>query len=343
MNRSSFARSTLSRNSIYGDLLLAILFSMLPQYTRATDLNQIVNAWSQRTEALKSAQFRCNLTRIATVSGAAALISPIPADPYEKPAAGTEKDVTLKSQIMFSIQDLKMACIRTGEVWDSQKTDKVAIAQTDCFDGERSQFLILGGALPLAGIETGKRPTDHLLNHVETFPLLLSISPRLTLECRDFLVKQIKVTNEKAMSNGVPCVELTIPNKAGGQSAGLLYVDPARSYLPLKFVVRAKHLSREVDLEYKTNDKLGWMLSKWRTSQSAQSAESRLRIDGVVESCVVNESLNKSTFTVTFPAGTHIHEAGKGDYIQQSDGTRKPIAPSEFGVKQTPERSNDIF
>jgi hypothetical protein len=120
-------------------------------------------------------------------------------------------------------------------------------------------------------------------------------------------------------------------------STGAVYVDPARHYIPVKFVSHYQKRSIEIEMSYAANARIGWVLSGWVIKLPDPTHEFAETRSGNVKYVSINEPIDDKAFALQYPPGTRVREDNGGIrrfFIVQPDGSQKQVDPSRSNEKK---------
>jgi hypothetical protein len=140
---------------------------------------------------------------------------------------------------------------------------------------------------------------------------------------------------EEVNDDGAPCIELIIPR---GKLVGILYVDPAHGYRPLKLIQQYEGII-QVQHEISYRDDAAGGVSKW-VSSNYHSGELRESYSGKTKTVSINQPLDEKLFKLQFPIGTQItEEKARTRKLLYSRGRRAPERDFRKRVWQASNRS----
>jgi hypothetical protein len=121
---------------------------------------------------------------------------------------------------------------------------------------------------------------------------------------------------------------VSLPDGAGIRS---VFVDEADEFLIRRIVVGSRDAMQcQTDLFYKKSESGDSVVSGWKISKFGEDGAVISTVESVVTNAEFNLSLDRSEFTIDFPAGTYVNNLeGPQDYIVRSDGSKRLVAGSE--------------
>ncbi|MHB8957033.1 MAG: leucine-rich repeat domain-containing protein [Pirellulaceae bacterium] len=279
-------------------------------------LNQIIQAWTERQDAVHSLAITCTGTN--TLHGTTFPIAlTLVADgqgrcriSYKgKEAVGKS---TLVDQESIGVSDGKRET--TFYAKSAGADHPVAFISWGSIDWCHDlRFLPLAIAYrPL------RKPVD------ETKP----IQPLPTLGDGVMAMESLAISRDVLTIDGEECVGLY-------HTEGMVWVCPSRGYLPLRYAKFRRGVTViDVQLSYTRRTEHEWVLSSSRMSFSQPDGVDTRRCELTVGECRVNEPLADSAFEIDYPPRTFISDSvKKEEYFLDGDGTRIPVGPGEYVSK----------
>jgi hypothetical protein len=303
----------------------------LAQDNTAELLKKVRATWNSRRDAIKTFHYECQLEE--TVRKAS---RPDATDILGQVAVGEETiDVVLRSDITFSFDKGKLAFSMKGQQWDESRAVPKDSTYRTAFNGVH-KTLIQGPSMPQGLLDRRGKPGATLTTLVHEVAFWLWFDPGSYLGQTDFSVERAEIGQKRVFRDGHECLELVIPAGANANWTGLLYVDIQRSYVPVHFTKRYKGVAVcEIEIKYVADSEVEWAVDSWRRTQLNSVGRAQASYSGKVLKCAINSVLDDEVFTFTFPPGCHITEYtnhGPRYFVQQSDGSLKPISESEYGA-----------
>ncbi len=198
----------------------------------------ILDAWQRRANKLRSFDFECDLERSMPAAGVAGRVN-LAAQPIavqENEADPVPK--TLKSSLSFLMSDNKYAMSLETEIWDTSAGTKSSTAQVlkMVFNGRENRELNSRGEMHTGTITSGAQPSARMVTNLYFNAIWLSTNPMAYLdEYLAFQSREMTIVDAHKKCGDVECIELRIPRNGNANVAGLIYVDPARDYIPIRF------------------------------------------------------------------------------------------------------------
>jgi hypothetical protein len=289
---------------------------------------KIAAAWKQRAAAIKSLHLE------ATAKVTTMVTETKPGDPFDTPIDpdGPWRPVIDDRQITYSLGGEKRATSMTGNQWNSDLRASKYTAFRCVFDGREYAFLFESGAFRHGSIGNGRFASGPL-DGSWLQPVHLFLDPGLTLEKRGYRLEHAKTRFYETTYAGTACVEARMPlthKDRVSSRIGIAYLDPKIEYRFLAFLTEDDGTPVvQYAFKYASNPRSGWLLSKW-TADSKSGSRYEVR----VKRALVNEPIDEKLFKMAFPVGTEIVEetkaGGTKHYIQEADGSRRPISDKEF-------------
>jgi hypothetical protein len=117
----------------------------------------------------------------------------------------------------------------------------------------------------------------------------------------------------------------------------VLYVDPARGYVPVKWQTSFHgRPMKTFSIAYQENAANELVIKSWELIDCDEAGIIESVRKGTVTSSTLNGQVDESRFEIKFPIGTHIIEKDgdvKKFYIQDKEGL-VPMEPEEYGKRQ---------
>ena len=297
---------------------------------------KVFDAWSQRPKKIRSFQYQCDLVRTKVAGDGKGIEEPF-ADRGQDGASN--KLEILQGRFTFTMAGEKLAYRETGDGWDEQFARKRPRNVTAIFDGDSNKSLHAAGPIPLGGITKATLPADSLTVSTNIIAILWTHSPVRQLERQAYHVQQMTVRESHIQCDGIDCMQLSIPRgKPGSKNkwTGFVYVDPAREYLPIRFVQELNGQRRSAySIKYVPDSQIGWRISEWTEDRFDETGRLDYTLSGRVTACMINKPVSDDTFAIEFPIGTHVVErdgVAEKYFIVEGGEQRKYIPQSEYGA-----------
>jgi len=297
-------------------------------------VEQVRESWESRPGKFKSFHYECKIEEVEMVSieGGDGDFFFGGASVEQQPQNPTPP---MSSDLTFSMDNSRFARTTSGDKWDRDIAGIRKGSFKACFKGNDYRILVDGGLLPLGSVEDTNEPGDQLTVGTKLIPLWLSYSPISFLTDLQYKTANMTVRDHKEYHNGVECDVIEIPRK-NPDWEGLVFVDAATGYLPVRFVTSYRGTPRQdVSVTYKSNKSVGSIASEWKCLFFDGNGGLARSLSGKVTTALVNEPLESSLFELEFPVGTHIvwkKGEKKEYYIQDSHKKMRPISENEFCV-----------
>ena len=285
-------------------------------------VEEIARAWESRTRAVRSFRVRWD-DRFSAAAGA-----------FE----GQPRQKTVYDDHFSLVMDVDNMRYEAQTVIRNRDDQIVPYARTEAWNGSQMQALIHpGGAWSHPqGYTMNARYVSDRWDDLSLRALLLTYRPFHPNFCffDNFTARFHVVPGEHAVQ-GRACVLLQDRPRGPGQVRNSLYLDPERSFIPLRFSEgEGKWASVLTFHEHRLVDGI-WAPFHWTCNCGARtSAESK------VAECELNVPIEGSEFQLDFPEGTWVFENGDSSgHIVQERGRRRPVTDTEL----TSGRSYDDF
>jgi hypothetical protein len=252
-----------------------------------------------------------------------------------------------RNSFVFTISGDKAAMDLTTYVLDPVSNEESEQLYRVAFDGTETRELFPVTTSAHATIFDMKDPAAQIGNRAELDAIWMAHFPLRSLEAKTYyILDQLSVGNNRTYFDGKLCVELTVPSKQpkDNWSASLL-VDPANQYrvVCMRELI-AGEVRRETVLSYSDNSEIQYDLNGWTIMLFEKGRSPVAHIVGTIKESQVNQTVDPSIFSLTFPEGTQVNRVKsanireKGEVLIQTDarGTLRPMTKSDL-VKITQE------
>ena len=199
------------------------------------------------------------------------------------------------------------------------------------FDGRRSMSLTDGKVgVQSVGIIHAPQAYDDIRN-IHLLAVTLCLRPLDPSFHGGVQLSDFDVVSRNETIDNRPCVLLR--QRSGASEGGivhLLYVDPAREYVVLRWAEQVNgQLSAQIDITYASDRTIGWVPSAWSLVLMSSGVITERATDSVNE-YALNEPLSDKLFAINFPAGTYVDDRPAGTkYLLKHGGEKRLIAPVE--------------
>jgi hypothetical protein len=251
------------------------------------------------------------------------------------------KPVELVNELIFRYSGGKFLSSEIGDYWNEGKKIIQPHANQHSYDGANSTRFWEGGEslFPSATVTLKADVKENVAFKLVTYyPIWLAYNSIELLKRANYKPDALTVSEGKAHVGKTECIEVLVPGVSG--IVGAVYVDPARNYIPIKFVLSHKKRWLEMEMSYAPNPRIGWVLSDWVITLPDPMHDFAVTRACKVKYVSINERLDDKLLTIQYPPGTYISENNGGIrqfFIVQPDGTRKPSNPAEMRAKQAKE------
>jgi len=338
--------------------LVAICGLLFSQPASFAVVEQVQESWKNRPGKFKSFHYECKLEEVEMVSegdsyddlfGEASVEQQLFGEAFVEQQLQNPTPL-ISSDLTFSMDNSRFARTTNGEKWDRGIAGvRKKWSFKACFKNNDYRTLIDGGLLPMGSIEDANEPGGQLTVGTKLVPLWLSYSPISLLTDLGYKTSNMTVRDRKEYHNGVKCDVLEIPRE-NPDWKGLVFVDAATGYLPVRFVTSYRGTPRQdISVIYKPNKSVESIASEWKCLLFDGNGDLTRLLSGKVTAALINEPLEPSVFEIEFPIGTHIvWKKGKKKeyYIQDSYKKLRPIPKNEFCAlpenKLTPEPETGV-
>jgi hypothetical protein len=279
----------------------------------------VESAWNHRKEVIKSLVLKATILEITKGRDGqpAKETGPLADNP-------PKFDRQSEAKIEFYYDGGKAASTRIWKVPIKDDSDKL-VEQTfrATFDGQLNASLLEQTTKLSGSIEKKRSASGYITQNGDLLAVNLWIQPLLTLDAIRWNVSGMKMENEAIKVDGIECRRIRIPRK-NSQWTSFVDADAARGWIPMQWQTwLGGRLTMKLSIQYKTDEKVGPLVSGWIYASYNNVGESKLVQRGLVTHCEANVKIDPSHFTIKFPVGTPIFEdidGGRRYYMQKVEG-----------------------
>jgi hypothetical protein len=307
-------------------------------------IQSVLNAWEQRQKRVQSFRFSWEGTdwyNRGLIPGAEPSADPMYVFPDSDASFKTRGSFAMDAQGRRRYEHFSMA-------WNPVLGKLAPASQISVADGRTLREFYPDGLwmgirgprpYPTGSIQKGDPPA---WSYVDLWPLTLVFRPldkRFHMSAGSLYGKKPVLTDREVTVDGRTCLVIEQGRKE-------YWVDPARSYLPLRVVETTRVVTPEkidlgdvitfqIAIQYSEDKEAGWIPVAWKTEISSRTDTEMLFVQSArVTEWQVNRPIPESTFQLAFPPGTFVFvQPMKEEYILRADGTRRLILPGEFNGK----------
>ena len=288
---------------------------------------EVLAAWRKRQASIESFQYRCQLKD-----------------------KKTQPKRELARTFIFSLCGDRIAWSEFGEQWGPERvsnpfaplkgngptqTMKERVAYDGIYTRKLDDFPATTGRRGVLALSNGPRQYRDLVTAYDTqTQIWLWFSPVVWLHGQGYYPEKMSVANLHAPRDGQDCVELSMISSINPLWKVLIYVDPARDYVPLQIVqILDGDVMQERAIRYVRDAKVGWRVSGWNSKSDRYKQD----ISCEVVACSVNAAIADDVFTFEFPQRTLVKEPfGETEngawkyFIALGGGKRRYISKDEY-------------
>lgn len=295
----------------------------------AQTINAIRQAWNHRRDSIKSFVYVCSMEETKKVVHGKT-------DEFGRPVVPSSPvlDEVFHTTMTFAKQNGMLVFRYQGESWSETDEAKKPLLHCAAFDGHQNKQLFKQGDFTRGQFDHRSKPCDEVVNWIHEIPFWLVYDPELVLGRAGCDVKTMQVLSSNVQSSTAETdIEVQL---ARGTTQGKvrLALDSTHAYRPHRYIVKAGRTTvSELQIEYATNNQIGWVLKKWERKQFDLRGKLVGHVLGAVEKCEINDTLPDQLFDVKFPVGTPVveeFESSRKYYITQADGSLKHVTKEEF-------------
>lgn len=300
---------------------------------------EVVAAWRQREENVKSLRFVCQCDHVITQGS-------LHAPSFLRRSQETvipPEDTSLKLNFTYLLEGKKVFYSQTGQKWDPRQNKPATEDSSYSFDSESKVFKTLSakgeGICPQAAEFYDYAGPSLLFGKSTISPLALIYRPFAHyLPDRQISVETTCMRECRAAPTPQALVSIAFWPVKSPDSIHYVWVDPAREYLPCRCLLeRSGNVIYDLSIEYRKDESGQWVPKKWNAKSFGMDGklESIHRIQ--VLECSINRPVGDKAFDITFPYGTWVNEYRDGEsrsYLVFKGGRRRYLSGSERDVRQ---------
>lgn len=283
----------------------------------------VVRAWESRQGRVKSFDLAWTGVEYQRIDKTILLLTQgdnLPQSSKKPPADST---LPIKGRFVLDA-DGRSRMDQAGQTWSLREGKFVDTSSITIFDGKirKSFFPTSLRGFPSAHI--GKGSVAEVGRHVLTLPVCLLYRP-FDGALGEFKPGGLVLTDARGVVEGRSCLVLR-------HGDNVVWVDPERDYIPVRFFqYRRGAVYWSVEINYRTDDQLGWVLSGWKDTRLSVKGTIDDAVTATVTKAAINTSISDDTFEVDYPDGTEVSNLLTDEwYILREGGHKRPILPGEF-------------
>jgi hypothetical protein len=319
-------------------LLLFVPTVYSQQHTASTaneQVAEIARAWNLRTSKLKSIEITADLDEKTLGTDAP------PSRPGSPFAEGKSvRDQHAKVKLEFLLSGKKTKLVRHSDRVFNGKSDAEYVSQLLMlsFDG-KSNFQLIDQAtrIPMGEIDKSRKAISRFNVHIDFVAIYLWHHPTKVIEAAAWDCAGMSTDGTVHEIDGISCLRLDIPRKGNKAWTSVLYVNPVREYLPVKWQTFFRDRPMKTfTIGYRENATKEFVIKNWELVDCDEVGIVESIRKGTVTSSTLNGPIEDSRFAIKFPVGTHIIEkdgAVKKFYIQDKERL-VPIKPEEYARRK---------
>jgi len=280
----------------------------------------VVEAWNARQNEIRTLHFSWSGVHFRAGVAAVALR---PAKVLPRPEATFDMRMTFTTDGSgrIRLEDY-------GKDWSDKQEAYVPKETKDVFDGQlRRVFFPKGGEFPNAHVTSTEACAS--ARDIRLFPIRLAYRAfDTTMGVLD--EAGLTLTETKSIVDDRSCRVL---RQRGDWFEHTIWVDPARSFVPLRYTRSRQGVVRtQVEISYSEDKEYGWVPTSWNiVLLNKQTSNIQESWSGTVTEYKLNHPIPDVTFQLTYPPGTWVHDyVTDQEYIIRGGGNRRPILRGEY-------------
>jgi hypothetical protein len=288
---------------------------------------QIVNAWKERQEAVRSYDFLMTGTEFIpqkTITAAELQMAgqAIDAQPFTLP------DTSFEVKMRLTADTAGRARLEIhNQTWAAKEKKYIPKSMIDIYDGQVRKLFFERGSMDFPNAHIQKGNVSLITGDVQVEPLMMVYRP-LDGSVPEFEPPRLKMTMGTGIAEGRECLILQ-----SGEST--IWVDAGRDFLPTRFYeVRRGKTIRSIEIRYSADADRGWVPVGWTNTSFGGQGKFNDSVTLTVTAQHLNTQFPEDLFDVKYPPGTWIHNyITDKEYIIRDDNKDRPIHPGEFDGK----------
>jgi hypothetical protein len=254
--------------------------------------------------------------------------------PRDNPGPHPPKDAEYKSACSFAADGEMVAATAEGQLYDfASKSWKPSIT-AGYFNG-KTALALSPPERPgwgRATIRTGNDRLDAGLWSTPNSPVLHYYRPLGGGVFASFEFYKPTLSGRTETIREVACVEVVIKDVPPG-STRTIWCDPARGFLPIREQHRNSFSDYVQELEYRKEEKRGWVLSGWERTGHRRDGSVVYSLKSEVKKLEFDVKFAVDAFSPNPPPASHVivyaDRAQKEEYLVRADGTVRLLKASE--------------
>lgn len=292
----------------------------------SVSMEQIVKAWQQRQDRVRSARFSW-LDRQTYTRGVHSEMGKKPGSQEREIPA---RDTTINIPHSMSFQGESLRYVYDGPDWSEAKGEYVPGRAISTFNGKVCKAILPKGT-PNTYYPTGsiKVEPKHIDAQVPSLRPLLTAYRGLVPNLRTYDLEDMRI-GQMTLIDGKSCLEIA-DIRRGGRMVRRLWLDTTRDFL----LVRAIHttldkVTQRTDIRYREHPEAGWVPTGWDIVNFNVEGSVQHSFQASVTAVEVNPTIDPEEFDIVFPPGSVVtDERAKVDYLVRPDGSRRIIGRTE--------------
>ncbi len=305
-------------------LLLGCLCAPLPVYgDDVGGLQEVIAAWNHRQDEIRTFHFSWSGTQFAGKGHADAAQLDMSAEPI--PPKDTSFDITM----VFAVDEKGRVLLQyDGNTWSSEKNQYVPKTTRDIFDGQLRKVFFPQGVKSFPNLHISNNTASDTARDLRAAAIRMVYRPFDTT-MGVFDPSKLAITERKGVVENRQCLILSHTQDTQEE---MIWVDPSRSFLPLRHTIRRRGvIAEQTEISYREDPSNGWVPALWNNALLDKDGNTMKSWSGKVTQYQLNEPIPDSTFETDYPPGTYVQNyVTRENYILREGGGRRPILPGEY-------------
>lgn len=268
---------------------------------------EVLRAWDLKTSKLKSIEMAADLDEktLGTDAPPSSL-----GDPFAEHKSERDQLAKVKLKYLQSGEFVKLGR-HSDRVYNGKpNAEYVSQLLLLSFDGRRNYQLVdQATRIPMGMIDKSPKAISKLNTHIDFVAIQLWHDPTKVLDAIGWNIAGMTSDGTIHEIDGISCLRMEIPRKNNKAWTSVLYVDPVRGYVPVKWqtLFRGKP-SKTFSIRYRENALNEFVIANWECIDCDEAGIIESIRKGTVTSCTLNGQFDDSRFEIKFPIGTHVIE-----------------------------------
>ncbi len=254
----------------------------------------------------------------------------------------------VESRLEFAIEGEKLSQLKTTRVFEAKeppakKHQRLKLGATrrktpvkvhhEAFNGVFNSGFFKQGQAAVGEIDRRGKANRDLVADLDVLAIHLWLNPTRLLESVKYRVDNREPPRTIGKNGAERLWRLQLVRSLPNWS-GLIEVDPARGFAPTRFQTQLRgRVSMDVAIQYMNSDGRIPVIQGWEVLRYGDSGKLEATRKGTLAEHSVNQNIDDSVFTVTFPIGAHVTERIDGEkrYFAKRANGLEPIEKEMYG------------